>query len=76
MLEQKTWKTKYGTLTVTPTHVIDANGGTTMWTHEEFLANSGGVLHDILRKAYGEDIYQEAMNLVRPDSSGDRTSVS
>ena len=63
-MKPKIWKTKYGTLTVTQQHVIDSNGGITMWTHGEFLVRAGGILHDILRKTYGDKIYQEAVDLV------------
>ena len=64
-MKPKTWTTKHGTLTVTATHVIDNNGGASAWTHGEFLAKEGGVLHDLLRKTYGDTIYQEAMTFVR-----------
>ena len=63
-MKPKIWKTEHGTLKVTATHVIDSNGGITMWTHREFLVKAGGILHDILRKTYGDKIYFEAINLV------------
>ena len=63
-MRPKIWKVEHGTLTVTKVHVIDNNGGTSMWTHEEFLAKAGGILHSILKKTYGEKIYQEAVDLV------------
>ena len=63
-MKPQIWHTKHGTLTVTKTHVIDNNGGTSMWTHAEFLGKAGGILHDILRKTYGDEIYQSAVDLV------------
>jgi hypothetical protein len=79
-MKPKKWITKHGTLTVTVTHVIDNNGGASIWTHEEFLARAGGVLHDLLRKTYGETVYNEAISLVRafksPDSLEDKMTDS
>jgi hypothetical protein len=55
----KQWRAPHGTLCITTSRVIDKNGGSTVWSHEEFLHNDNKILYSILTAIYGSQVLDE-----------------